>query len=84
MGFYKIIKIKGPDGAYTGYFVKKMYKLPFVWNELKVVGLKFVKERLRGWTMWYVTNEADYENAVKRLDELRKTRLFEYKVLVRS
>jgi hypothetical protein len=80
MEFYKFIKIKGPDGANTGYFVPRMYKLPFDHRELKIVGLQFVKDRLAGWTVWWVGSEADYKNAIKTLEELKKTRIFTYKV----
>ena len=80
MGFYKFIKIKGVDGANTGYFVPQMYKLPFMWSELRIVGLRFVKDRLAGWTIWWVGNEEDFTTAIKTLKELRKTRIFDYKV----
>ena len=80
MTFYKFIKIKGPEGARTGYFVPRLYHLAFSWRELKHVGFQFVKERLAGWTIWWVENENDYNRAIKTLDELKKTRIFEYKV----
>ena len=80
MGFYRFIKIKGPDGANTGYFVPRMYKLPFMWRELGIVGLQFVKDRLAGWTSWWVRSEEDFTTAVKTLKELKKTRIFDYKV----
>ena len=79
MGFYKFIKIKGMDGANTGYFVPRMHKLPFMWSELRIVGLKFVKDRLAGWTIWWVESEEDFATAIKTLDELKKTRTFIYK-----
>lgn len=80
MGFYKFIKIRGEGGTRTGYFVPRLYNLPFMWSELKMVGLRFVKDRLAGWTIWWVGNEEDYKNAIKTLEELKKTRVFEYKV----
>ena len=80
MGFYKFIKIKGAEAARTGYFVPHLYYLAFNWRELKHVGFRFVKERLAGWTIWWVENEDDYNRAIKTLDELKKTRIFEYKV----
>lgn len=80
MTFYKFIKIKGADGKRTGYFVPRLYRLAFSWRELKLFRFQFVKERLAGWTIWWVANERDYTQAVKRLDELRKTRMFVYKV----
>lgn len=80
MGFYKFIKIKGVGGPGTGYFVPNLYRLSFMWIELKMVGLRFVKERLNGWTIWYVSNEEDYIRAIKTLNELKKTRIFDYKV----
>lgn len=80
MGFYKFIKIKGVEGDRTGYFVPRLYHLAFNWRELKYVGFQFVKERLAGWTIWWVNNEDDYIQAIKTLDELKKTRIFDYKV----
>lgn len=77
---YKLIKIKGPDGKNTGYFVPRLYRLGFSWHELKNVGLRFVKERVNGWTIWWVDNEDDYVRAIETLDELKKTRIFDYKV----
>ena len=80
MAFYKFIKIKGPDGKRTGYFVPRLYHLAFNRRELKYVGFRFVKERLAGWTIWWVNNEDDYKQAIKTLEELKKTRIFDYKV----
>lgn len=80
MGFYKFIKIRGPEGAGTGYFVPRLYRLNFSWRELKQIGFVFVKERLKGWTIWWVDNEDDYIKAVKTLNELKKTRIFDFKV----
>lgn len=80
MGMYKFIKIRGREGKNTGYFVPHLYKLPFIWKELKHVGFRFVKERLAGWTIWWVGNEDDYKLAIKTLEELKKTRIFDYKV----
>lgn len=78
--FYKFIKIKGSDGPNTGYFVPRMYQLGWSKSVLKAFGLPYIKERLAGWTIWYVTNEEDYRNAIKTLNELKKTRIFDYKV----
>lgn len=80
MTFYKFIKIKDVEGAKTGYFVPRLYQLHFSWFELKIFGLRFVKERMNGWTIWWVANKSDYVQAVKTLNELKKTRIFEYKV----
>lgn len=77
---YKLIKIKGPDGKNTGYFVPRMYRLRFSWPELKNVGLRLMKERLNGWTIWWVNNKDDYDQAIKTLNDLKKTRIFHYKV----
>lgn len=77
---YKFIKVKGCDSDKIGYFTPRMYKMPFIWKELKVVGLSFVKERLTGWTIWFVENEDDFNRAIKALDELKKTRKFVYMV----
>ena len=81
MIFYKFIKIKGEGGARTGYFVPNMYQLVCSWNVLKAFGFWYIKERLAGWTIWWVENEDDYNRAIKTLDELKKTRIFEYKVI---
>lgn len=80
MGFYKFIKIKGKEGSHTGYFVPRMYHLGFNKNVLKAFGLEYIKERIAGWTIWWVENEDDYINAIKTLNELKKTRLFDFKV----
>lgn len=80
MAFHKFIKIKGPDGANTGYFVPHLYQLDWSWTALKVFGLQYVRERLNGWTIWWVDNEYDYNRAIETLDELKKTRMFGYKV----
>lgn len=80
MGFYKFIKIKGPGCGNIGYFVPRMFKLPFMWSELRIVGLQFVLDRLAGWTVWWVRNEEEFTTAIKTLKELRKTRVFDYKV----
>ena len=77
---YKFIKIKEFDCRDTGYFVPRLYKLAFSWRELKYFGFQFTKERLKGWTIWWVDNEEDFKTAVKTLNELKKTRIFEYKV----
>lgn len=80
MGIYRFIKIKGEDGARTGYFVPRIYQLTCNWKVLKTFGFSYIKERLSGWTVWWVENEDDYIRAIKTLNELKKTRLFDYKV----
>ena len=79
MGFYRFIKIKGRDGANTGYFVPRMYQLDGK-IALKIFGFSYVKERLNGWTIWWVNNEENYIQAIKTLEELKKTRMFTYMV----
>lgn len=81
MGFYKFIKIRGVEGARTGYFVPRLYQLVCCWNVLRAFGLSYVLARLAGWTIWWVDNEDDYLRAVKTLDELKNTRLFDYEVI---
>ena len=78
MAFHRLIKIKGEKN--TGYFVPRMYHLAFSQWELKIFGLRLVKERLNGWDIWWVDNEDDYIRAVDTLNELRKTRIFDFKV----
>lgn len=80
MAFHKFIKIKGKEGNNTGYFVPRMYPLHCTRTILKVFGISYIKERLAGWTIWWVNNEEDYIQAIKTLDELKKTRIFDYKV----
>ena len=80
MGIYKFIKILGPEGARTGYFVPRMYQLVWSWHTVKTFGFSYVKERLQGYTIWYVTNEEDYVQAIEVLEELKKTRIFDYRV----
>lgn len=80
MGFYKFIKIRGKDGARTGYYVPRMYRLHFSLTILRVFGLSYVRERLCGWTIWWVDSEENYNQAIKSLNELKKTRMFEYVV----
>ena len=76
---YAFIKTKGPEGARTGYFVSNMYRMSWRFG-LKVFRLSYVKERLTGWTLWWVDNYDDYVQAVKTLEELKKARIFDYKV----
>lgn len=80
MAFHKFIKIKGKGGSRTGYFVPRMYQLVCGWHVLKAFGFPYIKDRLSGWTVWWVENEDDYIQAIKTLDELKKTRIFDYKV----
>ena len=80
MTFYKFIKIRGPEGARTGYFVPRLYQLVWGWSVLKVFGFSYVKERLTGWTIWWVNNEDDFVRAIETLNELKKTRIFDYTV----
>ncbi len=81
MGTYKFIKIRGLEGKNTGYFVPRMYRHIFTIWELKYFGLQFVRERLKGWTIWWVDNHEDHiAQATAILDELKKTRIFDYEV----
>lgn len=80
MGFYKFIKTKGEGAKNIGYFVPNMHRLDFSLWELKLFGLQFLKERLSGWTIWYVTDDEKYTRAIETLDELKKTHIFTYKV----
>ena len=78
---YKLIKIKGIEGDNTGYFVPKLYQLTFCWPVLKVFGFSYIKERLNGWTIWFTDSEENHIQAIKTLDKLKKTRIFEYEVV---
>lgn len=80
MGIYKFIAIKGIDGPNTGYFVPNMYRLHPNRYIMRARGLSYIITRLRGWTIWWVANKEDYVHAIKTLDELKKTRIFTYKV----
>jgi hypothetical protein len=77
---YKFIKIKGKEGSTTGYFVPRLYKLePGLWL-LRNFNLQYVKDLLAGWTVWYTVNENEFDQAIKTLSELKKTRIFDYMV----
>ena len=80
MGFYKFIKIKGKDANRIGYYVPHLFKLVWCLNVLKIFGFQYVKERLAGWTIWWVVDEEDYVRAIKTLNELKKTYSFEFRV----
>ena len=82
MGFYKFIKIEGREGRNTGYFVPKLYPLSTLSIGLKIFGFSYIIERLRGCTFWYTFNKDDYIQAIKTLDELKKTRIFNYYISV--
>lgn len=76
----KFIAIKGREGKNTGYFVPRLYQLIANKTILKVFGLRYVITRLKGWTIWWTKNESDYLYAIKALDELKKTRIFTYRI----
>ena len=82
----RFIKIKGIDGKNTRYFVPRMYKLSGgiigLKVGLKIFGFQYIKDILTGWTICY-TDKKYFDQAIKTLDELRKTRIFTYKVLRR-
>ena len=82
MGNYKFIKIKGKgtEGKLAGYFVPRLYQLVWSKTVLKAFGLPYVMARLTGWTIWWTNNEDDFALAIKKLDELKKTRIFTYEV----
>ena len=80
MAFHRFIRIRGREGANTGYFVPRLYQLSSLRIGSKIFGFSFIKDRLAGWTFWWVDNEDDYINAVKTLKELKKTRIFEFNV----
>lgn len=80
---YKFIRIKDRPGegyCNTGYFVPRLYQIVGLRIGLKIFGLRYIKYRLDGWTIWRVENEKDYNVAIKTLNELKKTRLFTYEV----
>lgn len=78
--FYKFIKIRGSESGKLGYYIPRMYKLCWSFTVLKMFGFSYIKERLTGWTIWWVSNEKDYNNAIKTLKELKKTHEFDYMV----
>ena len=83
MSFYKnIIKINGKEKDRIGYLVPHLYRLAFSWNELKHFGLRLVKERLAGWTIWWTDDEYDFNQIIKELDELKKTHEHEFDYVV--
>lgn len=79
--YHKLIKIRGVEGKTTGYFVPRLYQLFADWHVLKAFGLPYIKDRLNGWTIWWVDNEADFTRAVNALNELKKTRIFDFTVI---
>lgn len=86
MGFYRFIKVKsvGDVSKYIGYSIPRMYRLDFDWRELKLFRFQFVKERMNGWTIWWVENENDYQIAITKLNELNNVLPITYKVAVES
>lgn len=82
---YNFIKIKGLDRINVGYSVPHMYHLTFDWRLWKYFGyklmLRFIKDWLAGWTIWWVGSEEHYVQAVETLKKLGKTNIFEFKVL---
>ena len=79
MAFYKFIRTKGPDGKNIGYYAPRMYHLPDG-IALKIFTFQYVKDRLAGWTYWWVDNKDEYIRTMEKLDELRKTHAFIYQV----
>lgn len=77
---YKFIKIRGQRSNDIGFFAPRMYKLVFSYNVLRAFGLWYLKERLTGWTIWWVDNEVDFKIAIKTLNKLKKIYKFEYMV----
>ena len=83
MGLYAFIRLKGAEGnARTGYLVPRMYQLVTCWSVLKQFGFSYIKERLRGNTIWWVSNEEDFLNALNTLNKLKKTRTFDYDICI--
>lgn len=80
MIYPKFIKIKGVEGDNTGYFVPKLYQLTFGWDVVRVFGLPYLKDRLKGYTIWFTDSEENFNRAILILDKLKKTRLFEYEI----
>lgn len=80
MACHKFIRIRGKEGARTGYFVPRMYPLLGIRLGLKIFGFSYLKDRLRGWRVWWVDNEEDYTRAIETLNKLKETRIFEYEV----
>ena len=74
------IRIKGKDGAMTGYFVPRLYRLSHR-MALKMFGFSYILMVIKGWRIWWCENESVYLTAKKTLNELKKTRLFTYEVL---
>ena len=80
MPFHKFIKIKGEGKTYIGYCIPNMYQLVCSWPILKAFGFWYIKERLTGWTIWWVSNEDDYNRAIETLEKLKERCAFVYKV----
>ena len=80
MEVYRFIAFKGNDSKKLGYRIPRLYPLFFRISELKQVGFWLVKERLKGWTIWFVTNDEDYKVAKEAIKELKKSHKFDFKV----
>ena len=78
---HKFIAIRGAEGARTGYFVPHLYRLVWSRTTWKTFGLTYVIARLTGWTIWWTDTERRYALAIRTLYELKKVRIFTYKVL---
>lgn len=80
MEVYKFIKIRCKDQPNIGYLVSNLFRLYPNRYMLKIFGIRYVKERLDGWTMWWTINKYDYNLAIKKLNELSKDYKLEYYV----
>ena len=70
------IKTRGKDCRTIGYRIPKLYYISFTWIVLKNFGLAYVKDRIRGWHVWYAANEDDYNRATFLLELLSRSYSF--------
>lgn len=77
---YKFIRIKGERAKIIGFFVPRLHRLDFDWWTWKRLGFPYLRDRLSGWSIWWVDNEEDLKRAIEGLNELKKTNIFTYEV----
>lgn len=77
---HKFIRIKGERAKTIGFYVPRLYHLNFDWWTLRRFGLRYLRDRLSGWHIWWVENEEDLKTALDGLHELQKTNIFKIQV----
>lgn len=81
--YNKFIKIKGNGAKALGYLTPRLYQLVWSKNTLKTFGFLYIIARLKGYTIWWITNKKDFDLAIKNLNELKNARILDYEVCER-